>query len=125
MSKWPHRGGSERREPQKSFFKNFEKIIWSRNRCFSYGFPPNCDHFQCFPHTPMPPRPPKRPKNNDLLLDIFHKIIFLFFLRALGAIVLWCHRGAMPFFGTSNAIKAFNLPSKPKCGVRRAPGAKA
>ena len=29
----------------------------------------SCNHFQWFPHTPMPPRPLKRPQNSDLLLD--------------------------------------------------------
>ena len=43
----------------------------------------------------MLPRPLKRPENNDLLLDIFSENIVLFFLGALGAIVPWCHRGAI------------------------------
>ena len=34
------RGGSQRGEPQKNFFQNVKKVIWSRNRCFSYGFVP-------------------------------------------------------------------------------------
>ena len=42
--KWPHRGGSQHRKTQKNFFQNFEKVIKSRNRCFSYGFPP---YFAC------------------------------------------------------------------------------
>jgi hypothetical protein len=31
---WPHRGGSQHREPQNNFSNIFEKVIWSRNRCF-------------------------------------------------------------------------------------------
>ena len=29
---------------RKTFFQNFKKVIWSRNMCFSYGFPP---YFAC------------------------------------------------------------------------------
>ena len=39
----------------------------------------SCNHFQWFPHTPMPPRPLKRPKNIDLLLDMFSKNVFYSF----------------------------------------------
>ena len=46
----------------------------------------------------------KRPQNNDLLLDIFSKNIFLFFLKALGAIVPWCHRGAINRFATNKLV---------------------
>ena len=70
----------------------------------------SCNYFQWFPHTPMPPRPLKRPKNNDFFLDIFPNIIFLLFLRALGAIVPWCHRGAIIFVCIHLAIYFWSGP---------------
>ena len=51
---WPHRGGSQRREPQKNFFNKFEKVIWSRDMCFSYGFPP---YSACAKLSPFPTFP--------------------------------------------------------------------
>ena len=53
--------------PPKYFFKKIAKAIWSRNRCCLTDFhhilhARSCDHFQWFPHTPMPPRPLQRPK---------------------------------------------------------------
>ena len=67
----------------------------------------------------MPPRPLKRPRTNDLLLGIFYKKE-VFFLRALGAIVLWCHRGAMSIAQIAAAVavtasilhRAFGFPCK-------------
>ena len=37
---WPHRGGSQHREPKTIFSPKSQKVIWSRNVCFSYGFAP-------------------------------------------------------------------------------------
>jgi hypothetical protein len=51
------------------FLTDFNHILHARS----------CDHFQWFPHTPMPPGPLKRPKNNDLLLGIFKKEKFYSF----------------------------------------------
>ena len=58
----------------------------------------SCNHFQWIPHPLMLPRPLKRPQNYELFLGIFFKITLLLFLRALGDIFPWCHRGAIPIF---------------------------
>ena len=39
-SLWPHRGGSQHREPPKNFFDKIQKVNWSLNKCFSYGSAP-------------------------------------------------------------------------------------
>ena len=44
----------------------------------------SCNHFQWFPHTPVPPRPLKRLQNEDLLLGIFPNKMLICFESPLG-----------------------------------------
>ena len=88
-------GALNAESPKRAFSENPKKLFGHETCVFLTDFhhilrARSCDHFQCFPHTPMPSRPLKRHKNNDFLSDIFH-----LFLRVIGAIVLWCHRGAI------------------------------
>ena len=65
---WPHRGGSQRREPSKNFFE-----ISTKKKGHGIGVfltdlhhilhARSCMHFQCFPHARWPHRPLKRPQN--------------------------------------------------------------
>ena len=110
---WPHRGGSQHREPQKSFFNIFEKVIWSRNKVFFLRI----SIIFCMRETVIISNgsrilPCLLGPKNDLKTTIYFFTIFenyfLFFLRAFGDIVTWCHRGAI-------ALQNQRLPTAATC----------
>ena len=80
--------GALNAESPKLTFKKIKKISWLRIIGFLMDLhhilhARTCLHFQWFPHARWHPRPLQRPQNVDLLLG------------ALGAMVPWCHSGAM------------------------------
>ena len=81
----PPWGGSQRREPPKNFFLRICNIFCMRETVYiSYGFRMRAD-----------PLGPQNALKTKIYLWAFPPNLFLFFWGALGAMVPWCHSGAM------------------------------
>ena len=113
----PTVGALNAESPKRIFFKKIKKAIWSRNKCFPYGFPPylharNCDHFQWFPHTPTPPRPLKRPQTKMYFWTLFQKKNTIFESP-------WGYRSLVPPWGHKDTRRRKNNKFTTKTNIIR------
>ena len=97
---WPHRGGSQRREPQKNVFTNFKKVSWSQNGRFSLRiYTIFCMRGAVYISDGSrmragPLRPLTNPSDLDLFWGIFRKLELFYFGSpwGYGSLVLqWGH----------------------------------